>query len=242
MYPQHLISDNGNIKLQLQSDGDLCLIKLSESNKYWCSQTHGHGEGPYYLLYKYVPADLINIMSNHYELSIIDSKNTKIWSRRRIVRVNNKNGLFRVQSDSNIVFFDGRYRTLWNLNNNYVHSGNYLIDGGILYDREYLKSSNGKYSLRVVDGSLEIYNNEQSITTYSSNARQDNGEYILYLSYDYNPKIYKIRIFNIEGEESLNIERYNTLARHNSGYLIMQDDGNAVLYEEAGGRVLWSAW
>lgn len=205
---QELKSTNGKYTLVLQVDGNLVTYD-SQGKALWSSNTMGSGAT------ECVMQEDGNLVLNDADGRVVWATNTDGYNKTKLV----------IQNDGNLVIYNDRGLAVWA--NGRIKDN--LSSGEDLLAHEFIRSQNGKYTLRMQeDGNLVSYDSQGKALWNSNTVGRGAIECVL------------------QGDGNLLLKDENgrvVWATNTDGYsnatLLMGDDGNVVLYKERG-AVFWS--
>jgi len=217
-----LTSTNGLYYLTLQNDSNLVLYRVT-GQPLWATNTPGSGASQLVIRYDY-------------SLTLSDNFGRIVWV------ANQKRGTgmprLEVLDDGNLVFIDGRRDILWESGTS-QRFGDTLNENQRMKGNEKLISNNGRYSaIMQADGNFVVYGGTR---LWASNTFALNSTCYLTLQSDGNLVLYDA--FNKAlWASGTNGRRHHSHQGHHHHHhplrLVMQDDGNLVLY--SGTTPLWA--
>jgi hypothetical protein len=200
---EELKSTNGKYILVLQADGNLVAYE-SQGKALWSSDTMGSGATEC-------------VMQEDGNLLLNNAFGRVVWASHT---AGYKNAKLMIQNDGNLVIYNERGLPVWAKG---MLKDNLSSDEKLLAN-EFIRSRNGKYTLRMQgDGNLVVQDNQGNVFWSSDTGGSGAAECVLQgdgnlLLKDRNGRL--VWATNTDG--------------HSNATLLIQDDGNVVLYKERG--------
>ena len=216
-----LLSPLGRYRLRMQWDGNLVMYSADGLTAFWGLGTYGQ------------PGNHL-VMQTDGNLVLYSTAARAVWSTRSWG--SGSSNVFRLQDDTNMVVYNGTRAVWWSGTwQNYAHvAGHQVTD---------LTSLNGRYRFGVPGNSMHTWDFAPPLHVLwgvdcltDPRVDHESGAGQLVLQTDGNLVWYQ------PGITGGMVAEWNsgTWGTGPSNYLVMQDDGNAVLYDLAG-RPLWNS-
>lgn len=219
-----LMSKNKKYTLVLQHDGNLVIYELKKA--IWHSKTFGN---EFKLKFEKVGS-----------LNLIDTNGNVKWYLDPVTSITG--GKLIMKDDGDLVMYDKSDNEIWSSKRGIIaydySKGDTLQQGSTLWYGQGLKSKNGKYIfVAQQDGNFVLYNENRTPTwatnTFVDNSIRTGNATTLQFRNDNTLKVYD---WKSNEKWSLDIHELGGNSK-----LILQDDGNLVIYDSVS-VPRWSSW